>query len=175
MHGGLFSLLLSKYGMTGISHGIGYGEQKNVVPVIGQSIPMVRYYLPPLARRLGVPTIEHAFNALGIKTPSDFHERVCDCAVCKGIVSTSLDEFSSFGDMYFSRPTATRQAQTPAAAKRCRFHFLLARLRERDDIRGTELKVLLSRLRDAMRTWGIQPSLRRESDHLGKWINVLDR
>lgn len=175
MHGGLFSLLLSNYGMTGVSHGIGYGEQKNVVPVIGQSIPMVRYYLPPLARRLGVPAIERAFNALGIKSPSDFHEQVCDCAVCKGIVSASLDEFSSFGDMYFSRPTATRQAQTPAAAKRCRFHFLLARLRERDDIRGTEFKVLLSRLRAARLTWGMQPSLRKESDHLGKWINVLDR
>lgn len=175
MHGGLFSLLLSEYGMTGVSHGIGYGEQKNVVPVIGQSIPMVRYYLPSLARRLAIPTIERAFSALEIKTPTDFHERVCGCAVCKGIVSASLDEFSSFGDMYFSRPTATRQAQTPAAAKRCRFHFLLARIRERDDIRDTEFKVLLSRLRDAKQTWGTQPSLRNESDHLEKWLNVLDR
>lgn len=174
MHGGLFSLLLSKHGMTGVSHGIGYGEQKNVVPVIGQSIPTVRYYLPLLAKRLGVPTIERAFDALGIHTPDDFHEQVCDCAVCKGIVSASLDEFSSFGDMHFSRPTATRQAQTPAAAKRCRFHFLLARLREREDIRSMELRALLARLRYAEQTWGRQPSLQRESDHLGKWIDVLD-
>lgn len=174
MHGGLFSLLLSKHGMTGVSHGIGYGEQKNVVPIIGQSIPMVRYYLPSLAKRLGVPNIERAFDALGINTPDDFHKRVCDCAVCKGVISYSLDEFSSFGDMYLSRPTAVRQAQTPAAAKRCRFHFLLARLREREDIRSTDLRELLARLRSAEQTWGRQPSLRRESDHLGKWINVLD-
>ena len=65
MHGGLLSLLLSKFGMSGVSHGIGYGEQKDVVPIIGQSIPMVRYYLPPMARRLGVPQIELTFNALG--------------------------------------------------------------------------------------------------------------
>jgi hypothetical protein len=86
MHGGLFSLCLSKYGMSGISHGIGYGEQKDVVPVIGQSTPTVRYYLPALAKRLGVPDIERAFDALGVKTPKDFHEKVCDCAVCKGII-----------------------------------------------------------------------------------------
>ncbi len=174
MHGGLFSLLLSKWGMTGVSHGIGYGEQKNVVPVIGQSIPMVRYYLPPLARRLGVPAIERAFDALGIRSPSDFHAKVCDCSVCKGIVSTSLDDFSSFGDMHFSRPTAARQSQTPAAAKRCRFHFLLARLRERDDIRKTDLASLIGRLRRAGQVWGVQPSLRGEAGHLAKWAHVLD-
>ena len=97
MHGGLLSLLLSKFGMSGVSHGIGYGEQKNVVPIIGQSIPMVRYYLPPMARRLGVPDIELTFNVLGIHNPNDFHQKVCDCAVCKGIVASSLDEFSAFG------------------------------------------------------------------------------
>lgn len=174
MHGGLFSLLLSKRGMTGVSHGIGYGEQKNVVPVIGQSIPMVRYYLPSLAKRLGVPSLERAFDALGVLTPEDFHERVCGCTVCRGVVSSSLDEFSSFGDMHFSRPSATRPSQTPAAAKRCRFHFLLARLRERDDIRNMELVALMARLRQAEQEWGQQPSLRGESAHLRKWIEVLE-
>ena len=173
MHGGLFSLLLGKYGMTGVSHGVGYGEQKSVVPIIGQSVPMVRYYLPALAKRLGVPTIERAFDALGVREPVDFHERVCDCTVCEGVVASSLEEFSSFGDMYFSKPTATRQAQTPAAAKRCRFHFLLARLREREDIRNLDLGALLGRLRDADLAWGAQPSLRGDSGHLKKWIRVL--
>ena len=173
LHGGLFSLLLSKYGMSGVSHGTGYGEQKNVVPVVGQSIPMVRYYLPPLAKRLGVPEIERAFDALGVQTPSDFHKKVCDCAVCKGVVSASLDEFSSFGDMHFSRPSASRQAQTPAAAKRCRFHFLLARLRERDDIRDMELAELLNRLRHANLSWGTQPSLHGSSGHMRHWMAAL--
>ena len=46
--------------MSGISHGVGYGEQKDVIPVIGQSTPTVCYYLPDLKRRLGVPQIERA-------------------------------------------------------------------------------------------------------------------
>ena len=174
MHGGLLSLLLSKFGMSGVSHGIGYGEQKNVVPIIGQSIPMVRYYLPPMARRLGVPDIELTFNVLGIHNPNDFHQQVCSCAVCKGIVASSLDEFSAFGDMHFSRSSSKRRAQTPAAAKRCRFHFLLARLRERDEICTLDLADILLRLRSADRTWGTQPSLKSSAQHLARWVATLE-
>ncbi|MGD0265297.1 MAG: hypothetical protein ABSD47_10180 [Candidatus Methylomirabilota bacterium] len=173
MHGGFFSLALSKYGIRGVSHGIGYGEQKDVVPVIGQSTPTVRYYLPALARRLGVPDVERAFDALRIRTPEDFHKKVCGCAVCKGVVSSSLDEFSSFGDVHFSHPTARRLAQTPAAAKRCRFHFLLARLQEREDIRKLSGSAIVERLKTAAETWGTQPSLRALSGHLTRWADVL--
>ena len=173
MHGGFFSLCLSKYGMQGVSHGVGYGEQKDVVPVIGQSTPTVRFYLPPLARRLGVPNIERAFDALGVRTPQDFHDKVCNCAVCRGVVSNSLDEFSAFGQMRLSRTTAKRAAQTPAAAKRCRFHFLLCRLRERDELRSVSLDHVVRRLQEAAATWGVQPSLSMTSDHLSRWSDVL--
>lgn len=72
MHGGYFSLALCKYGMNGISHGIGYGEQKDVLPVIGQSIPTVRYYLPDLHKTSGVPVIERCYDSLGINTLEKF-------------------------------------------------------------------------------------------------------
>jgi hypothetical protein len=166
MHGGFFGLTLSKFGMRGVSHGIGYGEQKDVVPVIGQSTPTVRYYLPPIARRLGVPEIERAFD-------DDFHKKVCGCAVCKGVISTSLDQFASFGDMHFSRPTAQRLAQTPAAAKRCRFHFLLSRLGERDWVRKLSVKELATRLEQGAGTWGVQPTLKSSTAHLMRWVSVL--
>jgi len=173
MHGGFFSLALSKYGMRGISHGVGYGEQKSVIPVIGQSMPTVRYYFPPLAKRLGVPDIELALDAIGIKTPEDFHEKVCDCAVCRGVISDSLDEFSSFGDTHFSRPDSKRAAQTPAAAKRCRFHFLLRRLQERDYLRQASIENVVDLLGENMRTWSSQPSLSSTSNFLNRWIAVL--
>jgi len=173
MRGGFFSLCLSKFGMQGISHGVGYGEQKDVVPVIGQSIPTVRYYLPALARRLGVPDIERAFDALDVTTPRDFHKKVCNCAVCRGVVSTSVKEFSAFGEMRLSRPDAKRRAQTPAAAKRCRFHFLLCRLRERDEFRRLSVKEVVRRLGKAEKTWGVQPSLRKAGEQLGRWSEVL--
>lgn len=173
MHGGFLSLALSKYGMRGVSHGVGYGEQKDVVPVIGQSTPTVRYYLPPLSRRLGIPEIERAFGALGVKTPKDFHEKVCGCAVCKGVVDGSLAQFAAFGEMHRSRASAKRSAQTPAAAKRCRFHFLLSRIREKDDVHRLPLGELVKRLEEAQGTWGKQPTLSRFSEHLGRWSAVL--
>jgi len=84
MHGGYLSLALSRFGLNGVSHGIGYGEQKDVIPVIGQSTPTVRYYLPDLHRRLGVPQIERALKGVGVKAPEDFFAKVCDCAICQG-------------------------------------------------------------------------------------------
>ena len=93
MHGGYFSLALCKYGLTGISHGVGYGEQKDVVPVIGQATPTVRYYLPDVHKRFGVPDIQRGFDALDIRTPLDFHRKVCGCVICKGVVSSHCASF----------------------------------------------------------------------------------
>lgn len=173
MHGGFFSLACAKLGLAGISHGIGYGEQKDVIPVIGQSTPTVRYYLPPLGKRLGVPEIERCFPALGINTPADFQEKVCSCVVCKGVVANTLADFSSFGDLHYSTAQSKKQAQTPAAAKRCRFHFLLSRIRERDLVRTASLTDITSALNAALNTWGRQPTLQRFSDHLGHWSTAL--
>jgi hypothetical protein len=173
MHGGFLSLALSKYGMRGVSHGVGYGEQKDVVPVIGQSTPTVRYYLPPVAQRLGVPDIERSFDAMGINTPNDFHEKICDCPVCKGVVAESLRSFSSFGEMHRSRPEAKRLSQTPSAAKRCRFHFLLSRIKERDFLRASSIDDIVKALEEASSTWGDQPTLKSSATHLTRWSSVI--
>lgn len=173
LHGGFFSLALSSLGLSGISHGIGYGEQKDVIPVIGQSIPTVRYYLPDVYKRVGVPDVERCFAALGIKQPSDFHEQICSCIVCNGVVSQSVAEFAAFGEMLRSRPVAKRLAQTPAAAKRCRFHFLLNRIRERDEQKTKTLDQATARMQEALIKWGEQPSLADETRHLKRWIEAL--
>jgi hypothetical protein len=173
MHGGFFSLALTKVGLAGISHGIGYGEQKDVIPVIGQSTPMVRYYLPDIYKRVGVPEIERCFSSLGIKAPADFHSQVCRCVVCKGVVVEDIADFAAFGEMQRSTPLAKRFAQTPAAAKRCRFHFLLNRIRERDELNAMTIDALARRLEDASSKWGLQPTLRDQTQHLGRWISAL--
>ena len=173
LHGGFFSLILSHLGLSGISHGIGYGEQKDVIPVIGQSIPTVRYYLPDLYKRVGVPRVERCFQGLGINTPADFHSHICNCVVCKGVVSQSVANFAAFGDMHYSRPQSKRLAQTPAAAKRCRFHFLLNRIRERNEQKLTSLQQTCAQLSNAIATWGTQAVMEDEVRHLQRWITAL--
>ena len=173
MHGGYFSLALSRFGLNGVSHGIGYGEQKDVIPVIGQSTPTVRYYHPKLRRRLGVPDIERALNDIGVVTPADFFDEVCGCAICRGVIRTDIKQFSEFGNLHYSTRNSKRQTQTPAAARRCRFHFLLNRLSERDHVASRSATQIANELHEARDKWGHQPTIRRNSYHLQRWESVF--
>lgn len=173
MHGGYFSLALSRLGLNGISHGIGYGEQKDVIPVIGQSTPTVRYYLPDLRRRLSVPQIERAFAGVGVKTPQDFHLKICGCAICRGVIGADLRTFSSFGDLHRSTPTAKKKVQTPEAAQRCRFHFLLNRAAERDALKNKDVATIAAEFESASKKWAQQPTVNPDSQHLLKWKGIF--
>lgn len=174
MHGGYYSLALSRIGLSGLSHGIGYGEQKDVAPVQGQSTPTVRYYLPNVKKRLGVPQIERTFRNIGVTNVAEFHKQICDCVVCKGVVRSSLREFSAFGDLHYSSPSSQRKSQTPAAAKRCRFHFMLNRIRERDKVRQQSIEDIVAELEEAARKWCRQPSIANDADHLHRWREALE-
>jgi hypothetical protein len=173
MHGGYFSMLLSKVGLSGISQGIGYGEQKDVVPIVGQSTPTVRYYVPVLHRRLGVPEIERCFNSLKITSPASFFKEICDCTICQGIIGKGLQNFNEFGDTHYSTPESKRRAQTPAAAKRCKFHFLLNKRREKEQLEKSSLVQLTADLSTLAGMWSMQPSIRRDADHIGRWKKAL--
>jgi hypothetical protein len=172
MHGGFFSLALSKVGMSGIAHGVGYGEQKDVVPVIGQSTPTVQYYVRSLHSKYSVPEINRCFSILNIKTDQDFFSKICDCVVCKGIIDSTLETFSQFGEIHYSTPTSRRAAQTPAAAKRCRFHFLLNRLKEREYVKESDLKKIVEDCETAAKLWP-KKVISRGLDHLILWSEAL--
>jgi hypothetical protein len=174
MHGGYFSLALSRVGLNGVSHGVGYGEQKDVIPVIGQSTPTVRYYLPDLKRRLGVPQIERALSGIGVTTAQEFFDKVCACAICRGVLGTDLKQFSSFGDLHYSTAESQRKAQTPAAAQRCRFHFLLNRARERDELNGLSSAEIAATFADAHTKWAGQPTVRGDAEHLLRWKDIFE-
>ena len=173
LHGGYFSLALSKIGLSGLSHGVGYGEQKDVVPVIGQSTPTVRYYLPAVRKKLSVPEIERCFEALGIRTTDDFHRHICDCVVCKGVLASGLAAFGEFGDMHRSTPMSRRSAQTPAAAKRCRFHYLLSRAKESRSVTEQTIEAIVGELEGAYTKWSEQPSVADDCGHLQRWKAAL--
>ena len=173
MHGGFLSLAFSRFGLNGVSHGVGYGEQKDVIPVIGQSTPTVRYYLPDLRRRLGVPEIERALRGMGVVTATDFFNNICGCAICRGVIQTDIKQFAAFGDLHYSSEDSKRLAQTPAAARRCRFHFLLKRLEERDRIMSQSAIQIAIDLQAAREKWRQQPTIRSSVDHLARWESIL--
>ena len=171
LHGGYLSGLLSKYGMTGFSHGIGYGEAKDVIPVIGVTVPTVNYHLPPLHIRVPMLELERALPRLGIKDAEDFHREICDCTVCKGVLRGDLGNLHEFGDMVLKAGN-TRESQTPDSAKKCRFHFLLARKKEIDSISALTLREVKQQLSESYNTYHGLPAylaLKDKSEHLRVW------
>ena len=171
LHGGYLSGLLSKHGMIGFSHGIGYGEAKDVVPVIGATVPTVNYHLPPIHTRIPMLELERALPKLGVKDATDFQREICDCTVCKGVLGGDVGNLREFGDMVV-KVGNTRESQTPDSAKKCRFHFLLARKKEIDRIAASSLDQLKQQLSDSYNTYQALPpylALRDKSGHLRVW------
>ena len=174
-HGGYLSALLAKHGLTGFSHGIGYGESKDVIPVIGVTVPTVNYHLPPLHVRVPVLELERALPELKIRTAGDFHSRVCDCTVCKGVLKGQLANLHEFGETVL-KVGNVRESQTPDSAKKCRFHFLLARKKEVERVGKGTLTELKQDLRDKAAEYGRLPSflaLGSRARHLRTWSDGI--
>jgi len=175
MHGGFLSALLSKHGLTGFSHSIGYGESKDVLPISGGAVPTVAYHYNPLHVRCSVPDIERAFSSIGVIDAKSFHETVCDCVMCKGTLKGDLRNFRKFGELVL-KPGNIRQSQTAESAKRCRFHFLLARKIELDFVNSDPLDVLLVYLRAVVEEYqslGHLIRLRDRASALDVWTSYL--
>jgi hypothetical protein len=175
MHGGFLSALLSKRGLSGFSHSIGYGESKDVFPVSAGALPTVNYHYNPLHTKSSVPDIERGFSTLGIVDADSFHELVCDCSICKGTLKGNLRNFRKFGDMVL-KPNNRRESQTPDSAKRCRFHFLLARKKELDLVNGTSTRSLRDLINETVKEYQALPTimrLREKSDSLALWVKAL--
>jgi hypothetical protein len=173
-HGGYFSLILNKVGMTGISHGVGYGEKKDVLQIEGPpNAPVVNYYLQDIHKRCGVPDIEYCFNAMNVKSPLDFYEKICDCVICKGVVESSILDFKKFGEDHYATSESKRPTQTAAAAKRCRFHFLINRIKEKEFIAANDLQTIVGQLNVAQEKWNGQITIAKHKVHLERWIKAM--
>jgi hypothetical protein len=175
LHGGFLSALLNKHGLTGFSHGVGYGESKDVIPVMGATVPTVNFHMPPLHIRVPILEVQRALGALGITDASEFHAHICDCTVCKGVLAGDLGNLGQFGDFVLKMGN-TRQSQTPDSAKKCRFHFLLARYKEIETVASNSLGELKTALKQGADTYENLPAylnLGNRAKHLNAWRSGL--
>ncbi|BCW08034.1 hypothetical protein [Arthrobacter sp. NtRootA1] len=87
LYGGFFSVLLSRYGLTGSSHGIGFGEHRDWVELPTSGAPPARYYVPRLHRYVGVDIATTIWR--------QFPDLVsCDCSECNNGSPSNLDYHS---------------------------------------------------------------------------------
>lgn len=175
MHGGFLSCLLSKRGMAGFSHGIGYGESKDVLPVSAGVLPTIAYHYNPLHVRSSVLDIIRAFSSVGVTDAESFHDIVCNCTVCKGVLKGNLRNFEKFGERLVKQGNEN-PSQTAEAAKLCRFHFLLSRKKELDLVNSSSIEDISTLLRETVTEYEAldpQIALRFKAASLKMWTKCL--
>ncbi len=142
LYGGYLSAILRHIGLKSFSHGIGYGEDKEVEPVIG-GLPSARFYIPPLHERFlfgEVWLLVNDFNS------ARYYDEICQCKTCKEEIGKDFRNFRvKFLDMKPSSKAepgsraANRLYATGDAVRLSRLHFLKARDNE---IKGVDKSTL---------------------------------
>ena len=101
LHGGYFSSLvagnLGNSLLSGVAHGPEFGEYRSVIPV-GGGIPIAKYYIPKLYSRVRYRDAFNIFKSFNwLEDSTIFHNNVCECSICKEVISGNIDQFTNFG------------------------------------------------------------------------------
>lgn len=186
LYGGYFSQLLMKFGLTGVVHGLEYGENRGVAPV-GGGIPRSKFYLPALRKRIAgnmmAPIVHYeARNA------DEFYQNICDCLICKkNIEETSIEReqvTDNFSKKYLASKAVEIKYKDPNRANRaseyplqeskieCLHHYLEVKYKEFSQIEKISISKLLEELKEAKIRFGQYFSI-DEIAYLDRWVDVL--
>jgi hypothetical protein len=142
MYGGFFSILLTHQSiglLNGVSHGMEYGESREVYPV-GGGLPVSKYYYMPLHQRKEFTNafrlLEH--NNILDRSLSDwgdctkYFNEICRCKRCQEIMENSMANFLKFeSDLYYDvkrQNGITRRKKASSETKEnCLYHYLLCK------------------------------------------------
>ncbi|MHA1363291.1 MAG: hypothetical protein ACTSP1_12295 [Candidatus Freyarchaeota archaeon] len=129
LYGGYFSVMLSKFGLSGVSSGICYGSNKRVETpsASGAGLPK-RYYVT--LTHLKVP------EADAREFFTEHPEKLCGCEVCSGIYRHKKN--LSMNDVIYFFDRITR--------KQTREHFMHARKEELEKVESASLQEIIKSL-----------------------------
>ncbi len=133
--GGSFSSFLLSDGLASIGHGVNYWEHKSWEPIAGGGVPPLRYFYPPLRRRLQFLDAD-AVVPDDIVTVEDFHREICGCATCQEALDGQIENFARYGqvelrsrlDRFGNR--ITYNVPLPESLALTKLHYLRAKGRE---------------------------------------------
>ena len=181
LHGGYCSIMLGgDVGgncLTGVAHGPEFGEFRSVVPV-GGGIPIARYYIPRLHRRVRFREALDLFTSEGwLNSLKDFSNHVCDCEECKDTLGGDVDNFTKFGEGEVKNVRRGRgmvRIEFPFSATklRCLRHYLQRKNREYEFVRKANPDEMRKEIKDSIEEY--EPFLGREGiDYLIRWRKTL--
>ena len=154
LYGGFFSVLLSSVGLSGSSHGIGYGESRAYLELPRSGPPPARYYLP-LAHRY----VSHEFAYQLWQIDPSLAE--CSCAVCERQSPIDLDYHELMRHSVLCRSLEIETwvgLDLPA---------IIGRLKE-------EYKTYIERLDESNAPQIIRDRVEENTAHLLKWADALE-
>jgi hypothetical protein len=146
LYGGFFSIMLTGFQdylgftLSGVGHGLEYGEYRAVVPV-GGGIPTSKYYYFPLHQRLNYKTASELLEELGYfrispkEGAEKYYKEICSCPKCKEIIKNDINNFSKFENTeYYEVNIKGVKQRRPYAGQEtkesCIFHYVYNKKKE---------------------------------------------
>jgi hypothetical protein len=178
--GSYFSVLLSRYfeeeyGVIGVAHGPGYGEDREVDPA-GGGFPIAKFYFPALHRRLNYGLALMAARP-ELTSPENYYAYVCNCSLCRQFVEAygPAQAFARYGatqTIFYRRQSVDVSADIPTVDTQnyCSEHFLhVKEIEYHSDAKWEDAQ---RDMRQALEQYrGRIPG--QEMQHLKNWLSVL--
>lgn len=171
-YGGFFALLLSYRGLSGVSHGVAYGDKRGMEPVAGGGLPPPMYYVRAVRDVIRIGDLP--ILAAGL-SPEEFRERLCNCVICDGLlkqggVDKVIDELTQTEYRTTARGEL-REVFAGSVYKLVKFHFLLNRADEVHEVSQPLEQVTGRMTREA--SWVASRLGPRSVAHITRWIKAV--
>lgn len=181
LYGGFFSFCLINKDinslLNGVCHGLEYGENRPIKPV-GGGIPISKFYLPQLHKRIKFRTATRFLNRKGyLKNSDSYYQNVCDCPTCKKIIGDNIDNFIKYGK---TKPSSykrdnqiiTIEYPTMETKDYCIRHYLNKKREEFEYSKEKGIDDILTIINNSITDY--EPIMTLEDiDYLNNWYNIL--
>lgn len=182
VYGSYFSIVLTKNILSGVCHGMEYGENRDVYPV-GGGVPVSKFYYPSLHKRLLYRDALDLLLRIGyLKDKDTYFSNVCNCKNCHEIINIPIDDFSKYGDVNsttFKRKSGNRESTvtmdypTTDAKDLCLRHYLYNKILEFNYIEQVSYSVCANELNVAYEKY--YDYLGDNIDYLKTWTNIISK
>ena len=180
IYGSYFSIILTKDVLTGVCHGMEYGENRDVFPV-GGGVPVSKFYYPSLHKRLLYRDALDVLIRMNYLEAKDvYFSNVCNCKNCNEIINIPSEDFSKYGDVNsttFKRKSGNRESTvtmdypTTDAKDLCLRHYLYNKNNEFEYVANHSYEECCTSILSAYEKY--YDILGDNIDYLRSWNSVL--
>ena len=189
MYGGFFSILLTHKSLkllNGVSHGMEYGESREVYPV-GGGLPVSKYYYLPLHQRNDFTKAFHLLEHNNILDRSlddwgstdRYYAEICNCRKCRNVMGKSMENFTRFEstDYYEIKTkynTIRRKKATADTKENCLHHYLLCKWLEFEIVKKSKLDDIIISLKEEKNKYNACTAIKNDDLlYIDNWCNTI--